>query len=335
MSKKNKYDPQVKFLDKIKYLLPDNISLVESLAQTLDLSNDSVYRRIRGEKDISFAELVKLCHHYKLSLDSAVEFESSSVTFTYNGMSPEIKSFKAYLTSILEDLVVLNKINKGKVTYIAEDIPIFHLFAFPELAAFKMYYWMKSVLNVPEYQNLKYSFKNTDPEILSIGKKILEAYAHIDSVEIWTEYTVNSLRKQIEYYFDAGLFENNNDALTICDQACELVQYISELANNRRKKPDSDYHNFNMYYSEIEIGNNCILVAVNDLKRVYLTYNTFNKIVTSNEKFCEETETWINYLICKSSLISGISEKQRLQLVNKIIGQLEFTRANIRSKIQV
>ncbi len=334
MPKKTIYEKQVKFLEKIKFFIPSNISYVESLAQILDLSNDSVYRRIRGETDLSFTELAKLCHHFKLSMDSAVEFESTSVTFTYNAVSPETKSFKGYLNSILEDLNFLNKINNGKVIYIAEDIPIFHLFAFPELAAFKMYYWLKSVLNVPEYQNQKYSFRNTDPEILTIGSKILNAYSHINSVEIWTEYTVNSLRKQIEYYFDAGLFEDNNDALTICDQACKLVQYISELANNSRKKSDTENINFSLYYSEIEIGNNCILISVNDIKRVYLTYNTFNKMVTSNEKFCEETNTWINYLICKSSLISGISEKQRLQFVNKIIGELENTQAYIRSKIQ-
>lgn len=188
---------------------------------------------------------------------------------------------------------------------------------------------MKSVLNVPEYQNQKYSFEKCDGEIVEIGKKMLDVYATVPSIEIWTEFTVNSLRKQIEYYSEAGFFENSSDATLICDQAAGLIRYVSGLADRSTKLAGDSSKNFTMYYSEIEIGNNCILVNVNNMSRVYLTYNTFNKISTANQKFCDETGRWINYLISKSNLISGVSEKQRLQFVNKILGQFEDTRKKI------
>jgi hypothetical protein len=329
MTSDKNLEKQKNFLGKIKYLLPSTISYADALAEILQLSPDSVYRRIRGETSLTFDELVKLCHHYKLSFDSLIECDAAAVTFNYNQITPEIESFKDYLRSILEDLVMLNKAGNGNVIYIADDIPIFHLFVYPELASFKMYYWMKSVLNVPEYQNEKYSFDTCDSEILEIGEKIREAYAYVPSIEIWTEYTVNSLRKQIEYYYEAGFFEDNRDALKICDQAAELIRHVSNLADKSTKLPDSRLKNFTLYYSEIEIGNNCILVSVNHIKKVYLTYNTFNKMSTGNEKFCNETKSWINYLIAKSNLISGVSEKQRFQFVNKILEQLESTREKI------
>lgn len=323
------FEKQKQFLEKIKFLLPSNISFVDSLSQILEVSPDSIYRRIRCETALTFDEIVKLCQYYKLSFDSLIECDSSAVTFNYGSMSPSVESFKGYLRSILEDLNLLNKIGDSKVIYIADDIPIFHLFAFPELAAFKMYYWMKSVLNVQEYQNQKYSVINTDPEILEIGSKIRDAYSKVHSVEIWTEYTINSLRKQIEYYSEAGLFENGSDAIVICDQAGDLIHYISNLAEKSTKLAGTQIQNFILYYSEIEIGNNCILVQVNNMKKVYFTYNTFNKMATSNNKFCEETNSWINYLISKSILISGVSEKQRLQFANKILAQLDNTRKKI------
>jgi hypothetical protein len=41
----------------IKHTLPSHISLVDEIADLLDISYDSVYRRIRGEKPISLNEL--------------------------------------------------------------------------------------------------------------------------------------------------------------------------------------------------------------------------------------------------------------------------------------
>ena len=107
------------------------------------------------------------------------------------------------------------------------------------------------------------------------------------------------------------------------------LEYVNSLADRSTKLPGHGSRNFTMYYSEIEIGNNCILVNVNNMSRVYLTYNTFNKISTANQKFCDETKTWINYLISKSNLISGVSEKQRLQFVNKMLEQFKDTRKKI------
>lgn len=319
-------EKQQQFLEKLKYILPANISFVDSLSDILQLSPDSVYRRIRGETSLTFDEVVKLCGHFRLSFDSLIECDSSAVTFNYNQIYPEVESFKNYLRNILEDLMLIGKIGTGKIIYVAEDIPLFHLFAYPELASFKMYYWMKSVLNVPEYQNQKFSFENTDREILEIGEKMREAYLNIPSVEIWTEYTVNSLRKQIEYYYEAGFFDDSMQADIICNQAAGLLQLVSNLADKSSKLENRAVQNFTLYYSEIEIGNNCILVEVNNMRKVYLTYNTFNKMSTTNEKFCNETSTWINYLTAKSNLISGVSEKQRLQFINKILDQLEVTR---------
>ncbi|MBN2611873.1 MAG: hypothetical protein JXB00_09990 [Bacteroidales bacterium] len=329
MPRTSQFKNQSLFLEKIKNLLPSNLSFVETLSQVLGLSIDSVYRRVRGETAISFDETLKLCQQFNLSVDSIIEGDASAVTFNYNLMCRQVDCFKDYLRSILEDLQLLNKFENARVIYVAEDIPIFHLFAFKELAAFKMYYWMKSVLNVPEYQHLKYSYKNTDPEILELGSKILEAYSRVNSVEIWTEFTISSLRKQIDYYFEAGLFENCDDAMKLCDQASELVKHISRLADTGSKLSDASKQNYKLYYSEIEIGNNCILVEVNNIKKVYLTYNTFNKMTTANEKFCDATHAWINYLLDKASLMSGASEKQRLQFVNRIVSQLDLTRKKI------
>jgi hypothetical protein len=43
-----------------------------------------------------------------------------------------------------------------------------------------------------------------------------------------------------------------------------------------------------------------------------------NSLNTSNSEFCEETEHWVKNIIKKSTLISGVAEKQRYQFFNKL-----------------
>ena len=45
----------------LKEKLPPHLSLVDELEDLLDLSADSVYRRIRGDKPITMAELKTIC----------------------------------------------------------------------------------------------------------------------------------------------------------------------------------------------------------------------------------------------------------------------------------
>jgi hypothetical protein len=320
---------QKDFLDKIKLNIPSAVSFVDTLADMLEISIDSVYRRMRGETALTFDEIIKLCNHFKVTFDSLVETAYSGVTFNYNVLPRTIEGFKLHLKAILEDMELVKTKSNACTYYVAFDIPVFYLFHFPELAAFKMYYWMRSVLNVPEYQEGKYSFDTFDKEILDIGKKLVEVYSNIESIEIWTENTMGSLKKQIEYYWEAGFFEDEKDAEKLCHQAIELLQMINHFTNKSSKTGDIGNQNFKLYCSDIEIGNNCILLELEDVRKVYHTYNTFNIMITSDNKFCEQTQVWINSIIGKSTLISGVSEKQRIRFIHKLTRQFEETLAGI------
>ena len=62
---------------------------------------------------------------------------------------------------------------------------------------------------------------------------------------------------------------------------------------------------------------------------VYLAYNTFNKISTTNQPFGEEINNWLLNLIRKSTPISEVSEKQRYQFFKKLHKGLEEVRERI------
>ena len=73
---------QQMFFQHVKTLLPAHLSMVDEVGEVLNISSDSAYRRIRGEKPIALEEIKKLCIHFKISLDQFMHLNSESVLFT-------------------------------------------------------------------------------------------------------------------------------------------------------------------------------------------------------------------------------------------------------------
>lgn len=309
--KKNDSSQQL-FIERIKQSLPASHSLVDELSDLLELSSDSAYRRIRGETVFTFDEIIKICNAYKISFDSFCTQEGGMVNFNYCTSLNVPSGMTEYLQRILNDMKAIDHATEKEIIYAAEDIPLFHLFKFPELAAFKIFYWMKSTMNVSALEGKKYDSSLLAPEIFECGNQILDLYKRIPSVEIWNDGTISSIVKQIDYYHEAGLFEKKNDGIHLCDVLSSALDDIQKQAEKTTKADVAGYEgNFVLYNSDNELGNNYIFVNIPSMKRVYMRYHTFNNMITADNAFCNETEQWLKGIMKKSTLISGVSEKQR------------------------
>ena len=334
-TEKEQSSAQTVLMQRIKEMLPSNISFVDELAELLGVSNDSAYRRIRGETALSIEEIASICKKFKISFDTFINSgDSGLVTFTYKSVSNTVESYKAYLENILRDTLRVQSFENKQIIFAAEDIPVFHQFGQPELASFKIFYWLRSILGVPEFEHLKYTHESIDKDILETGKKIIEGYTSIPSIEIWSEHTANSTIKQIEFYWETGVFKSKEDCLLICSQLENLIAHIRKEAElnakfNIGKQPGEFENNYKLYQSDVMIGNNCLLVTAGTNKLAYLSHHTFNVMSTSNPAFVNETDSWLKVLMQKSIQISGVAEKQRYLFFKNIDDNLKRLRDKI------
>src|SRR5687767_5831936 len=137
---------QATFFQQIKGLIPPNLSMVDEVAGLLGISNDSAYRRIRGEKPIDLEEIQKLSSHYKISMDQLLNLKSDAFIFTGALKDGSENSFEEWLKNVHQLLGWLNSFQKKHLSFLVKDIPPFLHFQIPELAAFKFFFWMKSIL---------------------------------------------------------------------------------------------------------------------------------------------------------------------------------------------
>jgi hypothetical protein len=318
-------NPQIDFLKSIENFLPNNISLVVELSETLGISNDSAYRRIRGETTLSFDEVILLCRKFKISFDEFIGNPSQNlVSFSYQAFTENVDFFKAYFINLNQEISMIrhSKVENKHVLFAGQGIPIFHYLKFPKLTAFKMFYWMKSIMNVEHLQQHAFSQELIPEELVEVGNQIFEHYLHLPSTEIWTDTTVLGTLHQIQFYWDSGSFSSREDALQICEDVRSLLAYVQQAAASTKKQDDYDQPTqygaaLNLYFSEIEFENNCILVDFGEQRKVYLGQLSFGTLVTENDQYYQVTQGWLQNILRKSNLISGISDTMRYQFFRR------------------
>ncbi len=311
------------FFNHIKGMLPPHISFVDEIAEELNISNDSAYRRIRGEKPIALEEIRKLCTKYKISLDQLLHLDSDSVIFSGKRANPENFSFENYLQDFLQQMLFIASFEQKELLILPKDIPVFHHYNFPELSAFKYFFWMKTILHYPDYSKTVFNSSVMAENLMKTGENILATYNKIPSTEIWNVENINTTLRQIEYYKETNVFESEDDILKIYDCLEKSIDHVELQAeagykiNNpgRGALPGAP---FNLYINDFILGDNTHLPIVNGKKIVFLTHTHLNYMNTKDEGFAEYNYQHFQNILHKSTLISVVGEKERRRFFNRI-----------------
>lgn len=311
---------QSEFLDQIRSRLSDKISFADKLAEILNVSRDSAYRRIRGETLLSLDEAKKLCNLFGVSLDALLSPAINTSLFHHRAMSTSY-TLAQWLNSVGSNLEYINSCQEKEMIFSARDMPIFHHFRLSELSAFKMFFWLKTVIKDPDYANRLFQLDVIPSSIQQAASKLWKLYATVPSVEIWSDEAINETIKQIGFYHECGYFADNHQASLLCDRLIELIYLIKGEAQYGKKSGGESYR---LYENEILIANNTVLARMDTRRIVYINYNTLSLLTTHQQSFCDKTEKYLNNLTMNSILISNSAEKERNKFFNKMKERIEI-----------
>jgi hypothetical protein len=289
----------------------------------LNISNDSAYRRIRGEKLISLEEMRKLAAHYKISLDQFMHLQSDSFLFSGKLINAGDHNYENWEESLLQLLQFANSFNKKHITYLAKDVPLPQQFMVPELAAFKSFYFRKSILNYEELKGKKFSLNEIQNRHFDISRKIAEVYNQIGSTDIWNTESINSTIRQIEFYRDVNLFETGEEIKSLYDAVSRLIDHLEKqselgLKFSMNESPKSNAAPFHLYNNELDLGDNTVLFELDDLRITILNHNVINFISTHDEMFSTYTYEALQSTLKKSSALSINNEKERARFFSQV-----------------
>ena len=328
-------DIQASLFQQIRAALPPSTPLAENIAAVLNISSDSAYRRIRGDKNLSLEEITQLCRHFRISMDALMNVTTDAFMFTGRLAQSSNFSFAEYLNGVLQQLKYFNSFRDKKMFYLCKDIPLFHHFHFREIAAFKYYFWMKNILHAPEFVHKKFSMQLYPDAYFETGKQILEYYNQLDSTELWNIESVNSTMRQIEFYHDSNIFTSDEEIYTLYEALGKLVDHLERQATEGRKFDAHDESRqpkavYQMYFNEILLLENAILVHLDGTKTAFLMHSVINVLMTRDVRFTENMQAYIQNLVRKSTLISTVSEKERARFFKQLRTKIENRKQNLR-----
>ncbi|MES1218677.1 MAG: helix-turn-helix transcriptional regulator [Bacteroidota bacterium] len=312
----NATELQQQLFNTIKSKIPDHLSAPEEMAKLLDVSVDSVYRRMRGEKVITLDELQTLCTHYKISLDQMMNIQTGSFLFQGNLLNSETFRYEAYQTGMMHTLAYFNSFKEKEYYYLCKDIPLFYYSHSRDLAAFKYFFWMRTLVHFPDFKNTKVNFDEFPDSIFELGKKSLALYNQIDCNEVWTMESFNTTIRQVEYYVDSKVFNSNKDALRVYEALEKFLDHIEHQAalgykynyNDPEKKP---LGKLNLYLNEFILLDNTMVIKMDNTKMAVIPHCAIDYITTRDISFVENLYKYAQNLMRRSTLISQVSEKER------------------------
>lgn len=317
---------------RIKERLPSGSSLVETVAEVLHISQDSAYRRIRGETPLVLEEAKALCQQYSLSLDQLFGLTDHSVVFENRELSQTANDVTSYLHSISFELKKLQDFEQKTITYLTNDIPFFYWFCHQPLFAFCYFFWMKNVFKHPAFAQQKFSLDCLPPETELLGKEVLSLYCNIASTEIWNTECINNNLGQIAHYVDTGMM-TREDACSIYEALYKTVEHLQVQAEYGSKflpgeNPHSKKTNYQLFHNRAGTGDDTILITSGEAKKLYINYDALSYLTTTDEAFCHTVRRRLQNVMRRGTLISNVSEKQRNIFFNILYAKFPLYEAN-------
>ncbi|WP_315821982.1 helix-turn-helix domain-containing protein [Paraflavitalea speifideaquila] len=294
------------------------------MSQLLNLSADSVYRRIRGEKPVTLIELKQICEHYRLSLDQLLQLKNDSVLFQAPGITNPSIPFASHMKGMLDQFKYFNSFKQGELYYLCKDAPFWYFYLFPGMAAFKTFFWCKTINNEPALIDQSFSLEeHRFEECFAIGQQILDEHSRMNTIELWNLESIHSSINQIAYYREAGIFREKKDLLAVVESFIQMVDHLQAQAGKGVKfmpgTTDVAHRGpIQFYVNELILGNNTILLNLDNKKISMITYSVFSYLITQDDRFAAKAFDTFNTLLSKSTLVSRSGEKDRNRFFNTL-----------------
>lgn len=293
-------DSQTILLGNIRKCLHKNSSLIEEIAAVLQISYDASHRRVSSKSKFSIEETVKLCQHFSISMDKIFGGKENQVIAEKTKEIRSSEDLALYFKQSAQNLK--SYATDSKMYYSSKDIPLFYTIGGTLLSKFKLYVWLNLLMGIENQENFEKFV--LDQSLLAYSSQLQSVYENTKVHEIWNDTTINSTLQQILYFFESGLLSRANAMLLYED-----VKKILQKAEEKSSKNTSGYH---LYYNELLILNNNVLLSNPDKKSLFIPYTMLGYFITEDESTCRNASEYFLHQIknSKSLNLSGTRDRK-------------------------
>ena len=325
--------------DRILFRYQRKGDAVDDLSELLHVGRDAIYRRLRSDTSLSPDELSLLATHYQISIDDLRAEQSDLVLFNFNAFTRPVRSFDEYLRNVHDLLARVAGMPGSSFRYASQTIPIFHYFYYPELVAFKLYVYGQSVWGLEYLFNRQFSFDLVPQATHRHVEATVRHYNSVPSTGIWSDTIAQNTIQQIEYALEVDAFANPNDALLILDKLYELMVHVQRMAEYGKKfsighNPSEHHVEYQLYHNEMFHLSNTITVRTPKDRMTFTTFSNPNFLLTTDKRFCDYTDDWLDRVIARSTSLTRQNERARMTFFNPIFKKITASKRRVELRLE-
>lgn len=312
------------FLKALRAKIPKSVSIIEEIAAVLEISYDASHRRISEKSKFSIDETITLANHFNISLDNL--FSKKEKVIVEKTIEIEtLKDMLQYFKTSAEQIEILTKNPNTTLFYSAKDIPLFYFMDGTILSKFKAFVW----LNLLNTNQKKVNFENfiIEESFAEYMQKLKNVYENTVVNEIWNDTTINSSLQQILYFHEAGLLSLKN-ANALCKDLKRIINLIQEKCNVKNTK-------FNIYYNELILLNNNMLIETDEKLTMFVPYTLLGYFITDNEESCNNVHQFFKQQIINSKPLGQSGIKEQNLFFNRTIRKIDYYIEKINSQVDL
>jgi len=299
----------------IRENIPAGVNLTTYLSDILNIGRESAYRRIRGEINFTFEEVVILSQDLGFSIDNTIGMRRDENALFNIHILQDMDYFDIYVSKMLQYGKMFRKMGEqlnAKARMSVNTLPyLFHI-KYESLSRFRIYKWL--------YQNQKLGIYDKFADF-TLPEKVLNAhnvlYRDIQNIKNFTiiiDHNVFwSAVKDVEYFYKRGLL-SYDDLIILKKELHDIVNTVEQMATNGASKWGAKMV---IYVSSVDIEASYIHFEYGDSQFSQVRIFSISAIDSYDKGLCRIQKDWIESLKIYSVLISKSGEIQRFQYTNK------------------
>lgn len=299
---------------KIVESVPFGVKPSDYIAEVLDISKESAYRRLSGKMSFYVEELVILSGSLGFSVDELIartNDESKVLISVETHEDPSIffleriKRFGLFLDKRLSD-------NSSEMIIALNYLQVEFCLNYESLFRLMYYLWIH--WKVKNSNGLKYSEVKISPELLDLCKNLNCGVQELTNTTYIIDPNVFLTPLNLVLYYNKLGLINNEEKKEIKEDFHNMMDTIEK----RLRAVDSLMETKNYYYrSNFNIDvNSAYYIRNGEASSSFLLY-FFNQVVVNSPKICKAHKEWLQSLMKYSILISGSNEIDQAEYLKK------------------
>ncbi len=272
----------------------------EQVAETADwlgISKSAYYRRRRGEMPFSAFEYVALSQKFGLDMAPA---ETPQFDFEVPLSADSAFNEKSYLQQIEAAAFIFPDARKVEVLVSTTDIPIFYLFAEPDLAAFKRYLFGLAI-DASSARKFKLSrARQEHAEFVLRASSISRTYLQTSREEAWGPAPLRSLLYQLLLLVESAAISQED-----CDKLFVGIERVIDRLEANLSGADEGSGRLKLWQNRLHTTSSIICMRSGTTGRLFVTFDNPNFFHSENPAAVTYFESHFEALRRRSLRVAG------------------------------